>query len=89
MRGKTIVTLVSCADVYSFKKGDPVECVFGVDGQLLLATRWQTVKLRTVRKFSRLTRWFRPRTVVSAVNVQTGTISMETQRWSWTKWKWL
>lgn len=36
----------------------------------------------------RLTRWWRPRTVVSAVNHKTGTITLVDESWSWRRWRW-
>lgn len=36
----------------------------------------------------RLTRWFRPRTVVSAVDHSAGRIVLSREVWSWRRWRW-
>jgi len=34
------------------------------------------------------TRWFRPRTVVTAIDESTGIVTCERERWSWRRWRW-
>lgn len=36
----------------------------------------------------RVTRWWRPRIAVTAINVETGTITNGIERWSWRRWRW-
>jgi hypothetical protein len=35
------------------------------------------------------TRWFRPRTITSAVDIEDGCITLATERWSWLRWRWI
>lgn len=35
-----------------------------------------------------LTRWWRPRTVCSAVDQDAGVVTLAEERWSWRRWRW-
>lgn len=41
-----------------------------------------------VTRWRRITRWWRPRTVVSEVDMDAGSTSLVTERWSWLRWRW-
>jgi hypothetical protein len=36
----------------------------------------------------RMTRWWRPRIVTSAVDAERGVITLSHERWSWRRWRW-
>lgn len=46
--------------------------------------RWYIVR----HHVRRLTRWWRPRDVVSAVDAKQGIVTLTTERWSWRRWRW-
>ena len=84
-----ILELASPADAYNFTRGQefaitragfrPVRGWFGV---------WFGVWFRIRWRMHRLTRWWRPRNVCTAVNPDAGVITMELERWSWLRWRW-
>ncbi len=79
----TTFTLADRLDSYNFHVGVPMRSSDGV--------RWrrENWRDRLLDRARRYTRWFRPRTVTSAVDAEAGTITLVDQRWSWLKWKWL
>lgn len=80
------ITLASCEDAYNFTLGMPLRMTDA--GDLVPLTRWQRRTLR-VREFaSHWTRWFRPRAVCSAADVEAGSITLCLERWSWRRWRW-
>lgn len=36
----------------------------------------------------RMTRWWRPRVVCTAIDRDRGMVTMSLQRWSWRRWRW-
>jgi hypothetical protein len=71
------------ADAHNFHIG--CEYVFE-HGRLLTGPRlawWR------IRQFARhWTRWWRPRTVCSAIDRDAGVVTMVKERWSWRRWRW-
>jgi len=43
---------------------------------------------RAHQKMRGLTRWWRPRTVVTAIDVENGIVTLAVERWSWGRWRW-
>lgn len=82
----TTLTLANRTDVYHFSVGMPM--VLGDDMRPRLATRWDQLRAWAGGLAMSATRWFRPRTVVSAVDVEAGSVSLVTERWSWLRWRW-
>ncbi len=83
------MTLTDARDAYSFHVGMPVHTfVVGEHGGLVPATRRQRARLWIRDRWLGATRWFRPRTVISAVDRQAGSVSLVDERWSWRRWRW-
>ena len=79
--------LASKSDTYNFCVGQPV--ILRWDGMYLVPmTRRQVFAVRVRDAFRRWTRWWRHRDVVSAVNHNTGVITIARERWSWRRWRW-
>lgn len=75
---------VEPADTRNFRVGR--EYVFDKHGRLL--TGWRLGWWR-IRQFAiHYTRWWRPRTVCSAIDRERGVITMSEERWSWRRWRW-
>lgn len=54
-----------------------------------IVLRGWRLRLYVVRHhLRRCTRWWRPRTVVTAVDVEAGVVALVTERWSWRRWRW-
>lgn len=73
------ITLADRADVYNFRRGMPL---VWDDGRF----RRETWRDRLRR---RLLWWRRPMSIVTARDVETGTITLEPLCWSWLRWKWV
>jgi hypothetical protein len=86
MTRRTRLAVSDNGDTFNFHVG--VVCVLNEHGQLVHATRWQRAKLAASDYWRSTTRWFRPRTVVSDVDVEEGSVTMVTERWSWRRWRW-
>lgn len=82
------VTLSDASDAYNFRVGMPMVWDASAPGLLRYASRRERLRMWLVRRWERATRWWRPRTVTSGVDVQAGTITLETERWSWRRWRW-
>lgn len=78
--------LVDSVDAYNFHAGMPL--VVSDDGRLVPMTRRQRLLSWMRNRWLRATRWFRPRTVVDAVDSRAGSITLVEQRWSWRRWRW-
>jgi len=70
-------------DARNFTAGTPVVLV---DGRRIKGLRLTLWRLGQVAR--RLTRWWRPRTVVARMDLTTGTLTIATERWSWRRWRW-
>jgi hypothetical protein len=83
------ITLQTVTDTYNFRIGMPVEMVWPSDAlQPRRATRWERIRGRVAQRLRSMTRWFRPRTVCSAIDRDAGSITMAEERWSWRHWRW-
>lgn len=71
------------ADAHSFVCGLPLHVEHGrvLRGWSL---RWYLLRSRA----RHMTRWWRPRTVVTAVDTMAGSITNGDERWSWRRWRW-
>lgn len=49
---------------------------------------WFGVRYRIAQWAYRMTRWWRPRTVCSAIDREAGSITMTMETWSWLRWRW-
>lgn len=78
-RGDVVVRL-------NFRRG--IQCRMTPSGQLVPLTRWERAVDRVRASWHRMTRWWRPRTVVSAVDAENGVITLIQERWSWRRWRW-
>jgi hypothetical protein len=77
------LTLVSPADTHSFTVGDTY--VMGRRGRV---AGWFGVRYRVTMWAYSMTRWWRPRTVCSAIDREAGSITMAYETWSWRRWRW-
>ena len=75
-------------DTWNFRVGQPIHCVWSSAGGVRLAPRWERITGHIEAKWVRLTRWWRPRSVVSAIDAERGEIVLVTERWSWRRWRW-
>lgn len=73
------ITLALVADAYTFRRGDPVCCVEGIEPPRLPILR---------RLWRRLTRWRQSRYEVDSVQVAAGKLGLVRMRWSWRRWRW-
>lgn len=79
---------LNAVDTRNFYVGVQLEMLpSGRVAPILLRRRRATVAL--IAAWRRVTRWWRPRTVVSAIDHERGSITMTTERWSWRRWRWL
>lgn len=80
---KYTLTLDEQADLRNFTCGLPLHVEHGrvLRGWIL---RWYLLRSRA----RHMTRWWRPRTVVTAVDVVAGSITVGDERWSWRRWRW-
>ena len=60
----------------------------GPELRLRPATRRERVGFWLRDRWLSATRWFRPRTVTSAIDVEAGGITLATERWSWRRRRW-
>jgi hypothetical protein len=76
---------------YTFHRGPVmVECRCGAAPfHLRFATRRERATMWLRDRWMSATRWFRPRTVTSDVDVEAGCIMLATERWSWLRWRWV
>ena len=74
---------VTVDDSHNFKHGD--ELMLSANG-MPRRLRWYD-KLPPIAR--RLTRWWRPRTIVASVDHDAGEITFATQRFSWLRLKWV
>lgn len=75
-----LITLGDPNDAANFRAGMSVTRSYSSSG---LGRFWR------LRAFAlRCTQWFRPRSVVTAIDERAGTITLERQRWSWRRWRW-
>jgi hypothetical protein len=51
-------------------------------------TGWRLLAYHLRQRAYRLTRWWRPRTVCSAIDRERGIVTMAHERWSWRRWRW-
>ena len=83
---KKALTLADARDAYNFTAGMPM--VMTDSGDVRLATRAERLSMAFTGWLQRWTRWFRPRTVCAAIDVDAGCITMAIERWSWRRWRW-
>ena len=69
---------------WNFAAGIPI--VISKSGRRLLG--WRLLAWRIGQRAIALTRWWRPRTVVSAVDQEAGIVTLVDERWSWRRWRW-
>jgi len=96
----TKLTLSNPTDVHNFMRGAPVHMTHNtaayVDGPL---TPFGCLSFRSMTRRERLagwlrhswlsaTRWWRPRTVVVAIDHRLGGVTVGDERWSWRRWRW-
>lgn len=75
--------LATPADAHNFRVG--VEYVFEHGRRLMgWRLRWWRIRQHAIR----CTRWWRPRTVCSAIDREAGAVTMVNERWSWRRWRW-
>jgi hypothetical protein len=77
------IDLADPVDAHHFYMG--AEYVFE-HGRLL--TGWRLHWWRARQFAIRRTRWWRPRTVCSAIDRKRGRITLTMERWSWLRWRW-
>jgi hypothetical protein len=77
------IQLADSVQAYNFCLG--VEYVFE-HGRLLRGWRLAWWRVRQVAR--RWTRWWRLRTVCSAVDQERGVVTMAQEHWSWRRWRW-
>lgn len=85
-----IVNLVTPAAEYHFHQGRTYVEIDPGGPRFILrpATRRERARLWLRDRWLSATRWWRPRTVCAAVDVEAGVVSMATERWSWRRWRW-
>jgi hypothetical protein len=84
------VTLANGRDAYNFSIGMPLSLVHSNDGtRLMRAGRWRSAIAWASTRWLRITRWWRPRHVVCAIDAEIGAITLVEERWSWLRWKWV
>jgi hypothetical protein len=80
------VTTAKRDDVYNFRRGMPLRMTDS--GGLVPLTRSERAAAWFKRTWERWTRWWRPRSVVSAIDAAEGRITIVTETWSWRRWRW-
>jgi hypothetical protein len=78
------LTLASRTDTYNFTRGMPLKMLDS--GSLVPMTHWDRIKDRMRSLWRRVSR--APRTVVSEIDRDAGSITVVTERWSWRRWRW-
>lgn len=76
------------AGEYTFHRKVAMVEVPGPRFQLRSATHRERLRFWLRDRWQSATRWWRPRTVTSSVNVEAGCITLDTERWSWRRWRW-
>jgi hypothetical protein len=51
-------------------------------------TGWRLRAYHVRQWLHRMTRWWRPRIVVAAIDKSEGSITMVMERWAWRRWRW-
>lgn len=74
-------------DSYNFHVGQPVELLFE-HGRWRRASRFESLRFAVHRRWQHWTRWWRPRTVCTMVDMERGSITVADERWSWRRWRW-
>lgn len=85
---KSTVTLTDKTDAYNFHRKAVMVVVPGSDFRLRSATRRERARFWLHDQWLSATRWFRSRTVTSEIDVEAGSITLVTERWSWARWRW-
>jgi hypothetical protein len=83
---RRVVDLADRDATFSFYRGQ--ELIWDHRGRLRLPTRLEHAWMQVTRLTRRWTRWFRPRNVVTAIDREAGSVTIETERWSWRRWRW-
>jgi hypothetical protein len=88
-RGQRVFTLADGQDsVFNFGVRQEFVWDDSVTGCLRPPTRWERIKLRVAPIARRWTRWLRPRNIVSRIDYESGSITVDVERWSWLRWRW-
>jgi hypothetical protein len=75
------------SDTFNFHaRGKPLRMTDS--GDLAPLTRGERFAAWLGDSWRSATRWWRPRTVVSAIDVDAGSITVVRERWSWRRWRW-
>lgn len=76
-------------DAHNFRVGMAVECSMD-DVVAMYRARGSIGRafVRLRRRLRRWTRWWRVQTVTTMVDLNTGTITLGQERWSWRRWRW-
>lgn len=90
------ITLADPRDALNFRIGQPLVMIenrklcTGFDqGWTYRPARPRERAAASLRNaWHRATRWWRPRTVCAAVDVDAGVVMLATERWSWLRWRW-
>lgn len=83
------VDLAHKADTYNFYVGCPVTGTISANGRFTPHTRWGRLKAQIAAKWRHWTRWWRPRYIVTEVDLNKSSVSIREQRWSWVRWGWM
>ncbi len=81
----TILILVDQPHAFNLRAGIPM--YMDDAGQLRPMTRMQLARTRALRVWHIVTRGFRPRTVISAIDHSAGRIVLSREVWSWRRWR--
>lgn len=79
------ITLLNATDARNFVVGDTYAMTRR--GPRLI-TGWWAFEFKIRGFASRMTHWWRPRTVCSAIDRDAGSITLTEERWSWRRWRW-
>ena len=82
------LTLANAVDARHFAAGDPIRLATLDGGEFRRATRFERAHARLCDAWQSATRWWRLRSVVSAVDRNAGTVEVYLERWSWRRWRW-
>lgn len=68
---------------------DPTEAAnFHVNEPMYIWTSRPSLRSRIVYSFRNRFPWFWPRSFVSAIDHEAGSITLSVERWSWRRWRW-
>jgi hypothetical protein len=79
------IEVATVSDTRNFRVGDTY--VMTRSGPRRVAG-WFGVRYRVAQWAYGMTRWWRPRTVCSAIDVEAGSITIAYEEWSWRRWRW-